>query len=239
MLARHFLWRYSSWDYRRSCWVDSANLWRTQKDSVTLNLHLLQINSAPSPKILPVFIWMSLSKHQILDFLASFLRLLTQCAQSVRSDASINCKAPNLSALVFASISYKIERLVECVRVVQKFFKSWKPLKRSERSRNSPVQKTHSSWMDGPMNENRNLVTYIDLLRRSNCNNLMLLLNNHWAHSAYDIGPLNYSQILESLKRIKENANSILRVCRAQPLNPKRGHEDGNYSNGKKPRFDT
>ena len=89
------------------------------------------------------------------------------------------------------------------------------------------------------MNENRNLVTYIDLLRRSNCNNLMLLLNNHWAHSAYDIGPLDYSQILESLKRIKENANSILRVCRAQPLNPKQGHEDGNYSNGKKPRFDT
>ena len=159
VLARHFLWRSSSWDYRRSCWVDSANLWRTQKDSVTPNLHLLQINSAPSPQILPVFVWMSLSKQQILDFLASFLRLLTQCAQSVRSDASINCKAPNLSALVFASISYKIERLVECVRVVQKFFKSWKLLKRSERSRNSPVQKPHSSWMDDPMNENRNLVT--------------------------------------------------------------------------------
>ena len=67
------------------------------------------------------------------------------------------------------------------------------------------------------MDERQIAIAYIDILRRSNCNNLMLLLNSYWAQSAFQFGPLDYPKILEATKKIKTNASSILRICEAHP----------------------
>ena len=67
------------------------------------------------------------------------------------------------------------------------------------------------------MDEKQIALSYIDILRRSNCNSLMLLLNSYWAHSAFELGPLDRPKVLESTERIKTNAMSILNVCHAQP----------------------
>ena len=171
-------------------------------------------------------------KQPFLDAIASFVRILGQCFQSIMSDVKINCNAPNVSLLILSSISHKVEHLVECMRVVQRLFKSLKPFKRYENPKTNSVENDQSAWADDTMDDRQIAISYIDILLRSNCNTLMVLLNSYWAHSAFEIGPLDYPRILEGTERIRTNAASILKVCHAQPRviseqhgNQKRSHQ--------------
>ena len=90
------------------------------------------------------------------------------------------------------------------------------------------------------MDENQITVAYIDILRRSNCNSLMLLFNSYWSRSAFQQGPLDRQKILEVTKKIKTNASSILKACQVQPRRVclKRSHQDGEDSRIKKKRYE-
>ena len=91
------------------------------------------------------------------------------------------------------------------------------------------------------MDEKQIAIIYIDILRRSNCNSLMLVLNSYWAHSAFELGPLDYPKVLDCTERIRTNAESILKICQAQPRDlsrhrqdQKRSHPDNSIPNAKK-----
>ena len=82
-------------------------------------------------------------KQQILDGLLSLLHVLGECFKSFASDARINCKAPNAPVLIMSSISYKIQRLIECFRIMCKLFKTlkWNPFKRFVKTKTNSVEK--------------------------------------------------------------------------------------------------
>ena len=167
-------------------------------------------------------------EHPFIRNLLSILCILAHCCQSFRSDLEISCHAPNISTLIISSIAYKVEKMFECMGVLKRCFRSKKAFKRSENSKNNSVEKDRSAWLDDTMDK-KLAIAYIDILRRSNCNSLMLLLNSYWAHSAFQFGPLDHPKILEATKKIKINATSILRTCEAYHPNHvclKRGHQN-------------
>ena len=45
--------------------------------------------------------------------------------------------------------------------------------------------------MDGPTEDRDIVISYVNLHRRANVQYLTLLLNNYWAHAAFDLGPIN------------------------------------------------
>ena len=88
------------------------------------------------------------------------------------------------------------------------------------------------------------VISYVNLLRRGNIQHLTLVLNQYWANAAFDLGPINYSKISELNKKIKTNAEAILKICQAPARNivkkesgQKRCLQDEDCSTHKKPRM--
>ena len=85
------------------------------------------------------------------------------------------------------------------------------------------------------------VISYVNLLRRGNIQHLTLVLNQYWAHAAFDLGPINYSKIRDLNKKIKSNAEAILKISQAPACNilkrnnrRKRCSQDGECSGSKK-----
>ncbi len=62
------------------------------------------------------------------------------------------------------------------------------------------------------------IISYINLLKRENCQKLMLLLNNYWASAAFENVALDCRRIADRNKIIREYASAILSICPSQPV---------------------
>ena len=62
------------------------------------------------------------------------------------------------------------------------------------------------------------LISYIGLLKRENCQKLMLLLNNYWASAAFENAALDCRKVSELCKTIRNHSTTIINICPAQPL---------------------
>ena len=72
--------------------------------------------------------------------------------------------------------------------------------------------------MDVKMADRDVIISYINLLKRENCQKLMLLLNNYWASAAFENVALDNRRIGAMSKIIREHASAIINICPDQPV---------------------
>ena len=67
-----------------------------------------------------------------------------------------------------------------------------------------------------PLDKNTALF-HIDSIKRSNCQILSKILNNHWSPATFDQRGLDNQIIHHLIKKVKTNALTIQRICQSQP----------------------
>ena len=61
-------------------------------------------------------------------------------------------------------------------------------------------------------------ISYIGLLKRENCQKIMLLLNSYWADAAFENATLDYRKVWELCKTIRSHVGTMVNICPAQPI---------------------
>jgi hypothetical protein len=72
--------------------------------------------------------------------------------------------------------------------------------------------------MDTKTADRDTIISYINLLKRDNCQKLIHLLNHHWASAAFQDGDLDCRKIAELNNTIRNHSSTILKICPTQPM---------------------
>ena len=72
--------------------------------------------------------------------------------------------------------------------------------------------------MDTRTADRETIISYINLLKRNNCQKLILLLNHYWASAAFEDSDLDCRKIAELNNAIRNHSSTILKICPIQPM---------------------
>ena len=136
---------------------------------------------------------------------------------SIHADLkNIDCKGDLLKQV----IPIVIDKLHKLVKVAGSVKKLCTTVKREDisclpcsKSSSKSVKHWWLSQMGDKMRERDTTISYINLLKRENCQKLMLLLNQYWSSAAFENGKLDNQKIAEVTKGIREHSTTILIWC--------------------------
>ena len=134
---------------------------------------------------------------------------------------NIDCKGDLLKQLIPIIID-KLHKLVEIAGSVKKLCMNVKKEDISclpcANSSTKTVKDWHSSTMDTKTADRETIISYINLLKRNNCQKLILLLNHYWASAAFEDSDLDCRKIAELNNAIRNHSSTILKICPIQPM---------------------